>query len=148
MIICLFASYINCNNYKNMNNQNNKFLEDLCLISPREKFSSIDGLLEASDNFNRKICKAPTSPNWIKKSMDKSLLKTFLNFANSAYPILHEDVLYLCQDFLQIKKVHGSAKEKLLYKSMTVIDLIERLIKKVRYDTDTLSLCMVCIKIE
>ena len=112
----------------------NKFLRDLSSISPKEKFSSIDELLEASDNFNRKICKAPTSPNWIKKSMDQSLKSTYLNFANSAYPILHEDILYLCRDFLQIKKVRGSAKEKLLYESMTVIDLIERLIKKVRYD--------------
>ena len=112
----------------------NKFLRDLSSISPKEKFLSIDELLEASDNFNRKICKAPTSPNWIKKSMDQSLKSTYLNFANSAYPILHEDILYLCQDFLQIKKVRGSTKEKLLYESMTVIDLIERLIKKVRYD--------------
>ena len=130
MIICLYSSFINCK--KNMN-QNN-LLEDLCLIKPEEKFSSIDELLEASDNFNRKISKAPTSANWINKSMDKNVLTSFLNFANSAYPILHEDILYLCRDFLQIKKVRGSAKEKLLYESMTVIDLIERLIKKVRYD--------------
>ena len=113
-------------------NQNN-LLEDLCLIKPEEKFSSIDELLEASDNFNRKISKAPTSANWINKSMDKNVLTSFLDFANSAYPILHENILYLCEDFLKIKKEHGSHKEKLLYKSLTVIDLIDRIIKKVRY---------------
>ena len=111
----------------------NKLLEDLCLIKPEEKFSSIDELLEASDNFNRKISKAPTSANWINKSMDKNVLTSFLDFANSAYPILHEDILNLCEDFLKIKKEHGSHKEKLLYKSLTVIDLIDRIIKKVRY---------------
>ena len=115
----------------------NKLLEDLCLINPEEKFSSIDELLEASDNFNRKISKAPTSANWINKSMDKNVLTSFLNFANSAYPILHEDILYLCQEFLQTKKLHGSVIEKNLYKSMTVIDLIDRLIRKVS-----------CIKLE
>ena len=129
MIICLYASFMNCK--KNMNQ--NKLLEDLCLINPEEKFSSIDELLEASDNFNRKISKAPTSANWINKSMDKNVLTSFLNFANSAYPILHEDILYLCEDFLKIKKEHGSQKEKLLYKTLTVIDLIDRIIKKVRH---------------
>lgn len=129
MIICLYASFMNCK--KNMNQ--NKLLEDLCLIKPEEKFSSIDELLEASDNFNRKISKAPTSANWINKSMDKNVLTSFLNFANSAYPILHEDILYLCEDFLKIKKEHGSQKEKLLYKTLTVIDLIDRIIKKVRH---------------
>ena len=119
---------MNCK--KNMNQ--NKLLEDLCLINPEEKFSSIDELLEASDNFNRKISKAPTSANWINKSMDKNVLTSFLNFANSAYPILHEDILYLCQEFLQTKKLYGSVIEKNLYKSMTVIDLIDRLIRKVR----------------
>ena len=130
MLICLYASsFMNCKN--NMNQ--NKLLEDLCLIKPEEKFSSIDELLEASDNFNRKISKAPTSANWINKSMDKNVLTSFLDFANSAYPILHEDILNLCEDFLKIKKEHGSHKEKLLYKSLTVIDLIDRIIKKVRY---------------
>ena len=133
IIYLLFINYIS-SKAQNIMNQN-KFLEDLYQIKPNQKFTSINEFLEESEIFNKNIRKAPpTSANWIKKSMDKDTLSTFLNFANSAYPILHEDVLYLCQDFLQIKKVHGSAKEKLLYKSMTVIDLIERLIKKVRYD--------------
>ena len=65
--------------------------------------------------------------------MDKDTLSTFLNFANSAYPILHKDILDLCQEFLQIKKLHGSVIEKNLYKSFTVIDMIDGLIRKVRY---------------
>ena len=108
-----------------------KFLQTLCQISSKEKFSSVNELINASDNFNRTICKAPTKDNWIKKSMDENSLETFLKFANSAYPILHEDVLFLSEHFLQIKKVHGNLTEKTFYESMNVIDLIDRLIKKV-----------------
>ena len=114
-----------------MNDDHTKFLQTLCQISSKEKFSSVNELINASDNFNRTICKAPTKDNWIKKSMDKSSLETFLKFANSAYPILHEDVLFLSEQFLQIKKDHGNLTEIIFYESMNVIDLIDRLIKKV-----------------
>ena len=108
-----------------------KFLQTLCQISSKEKFSSVNELINASDNFNRTICKAPTKDNWIKKSMDENSLETFLKFANSAYPILHEDVLFLSEQFLQMKKNHGNLTEKTFYQPMNVIDLIDRLIKKV-----------------
>merc|ERR1711963_90807 len=49
---------------------------------------------------------------------------------NCSYPILHEDVLTLFHQFLKLKKVHGTSKEKAVYESMPVIDLIDRLIKK------------------
>ena len=114
-----------------MNDDHTKFLQTLCQISSKEKFSSVNELINASDNFNRTICKAPTKDNWIKKSMDENSLETFLKFANSAYPILHEDVLFLSEQFLQIKKDHGNLIEKTFYQPMNVIDLIDRLIKKV-----------------
>ena len=114
-----------------MNDDHTKFLQTLCQISSKEKFSSVNELINASDNFNRTICKAPTKDNWIKKSMDENSLETFLKFANSAYPILHEDVLFLSEQFLQIKKDHGNLTEKTFYRPMNVIDLIDRLIKKV-----------------
>ena len=114
-----------------MNDDHSKFLQTLCQISSKEKFSSVNELINASDNFNRTICKAPTKDNWIKKSMDENSLETFLKFANSAYPILHEDVLFLSEQFLQIKKDHGNLSEKTFYQPMNVIDLIDRLIKKV-----------------
>ena len=114
-----------------MNDDHTKFLQTLCQISSKEKFSSVNELINASDNFNRTICKAPTKDNWIKKSMDENSLETFLKFANSAYPILHEDVLFLSEQFLQMKKNHGNLTEKTFYQPMNVIDLIDRLIKKV-----------------
>ena len=95
-----------------MNDHTTKFLQTLCQISSKEKFSSINELINASDNFNKTTCKAPTKDNWIKKSMDQNSLETFLKFANSAYPILHEDILFLSEQFLQIKKDHGNVTEK------------------------------------
>merc|ERR1711953_142816 len=62
--------------------------------------------------------------------MDENSLETFLKFANSAYPILHEDVLFLSEQFLQMKKNYGNLIEKTFYEPMNVIDLIDRLIKK------------------
>ena len=114
-----------------MNDHTTKFLQTLCQISSKEKFSSINELINASDNFNKTTCKAPTKDNWIKKSMDENSLEIFLKFANSAYPILHEDILFLSEQFLQIKKDHGNVTEKTFYEPMNVIDLIDRLIKKV-----------------
>ena len=112
-------------------NDHTKFLQTLSQISSKEKFSSINELINASDNFNKTTCKAPTKDNWIKKSMDENSLEIFLKFANSAYPILHEDILFLSEQFLQIKKDHGNVTEKTFYEPMNVIDLIDRLIKKV-----------------
>ena len=97
-----------------------------------KNFSSIEEFLEASENFENSICRAPTSANWIQRTMDQELLKTFLSFANSAYPIIHESVLILCYEFLKIKKTCGTKQEQSLYNQLTIIDLIDRLILKVR----------------
>ena len=118
-----------------------KFLHDLCEVKLISKFVSVNEFLDVSDKFEATICKAPTSDNWIKRSMNKDLQNTFLNYANTAYPILHESVLFLCNDFLQIKRINGTELEKAFYNSMTAIDLIDRLIKKVN------TLCSKYIKI-
>ena len=107
-------------------------LHELCEVKPMKKFTSIEEFLEASDKFENSICSAPTSANWIQRTMDQELLKTFLSFANSACPIIHESVLSLCYEFLEIKKSCGTKQEQSLYNQMTIIDLIDRLIKKVR----------------
>ena len=96
-----------------------------------QKFHTIDEFLIASDEFSKNISTAPTIENWIRKSMNKETLDIFLEYANSAYPILHEDVLVLCEDFLNFKKQHGTFIEKRIYESMAIFELIDRLISKV-----------------
>ncbi|XP_075155314.1 ADP-ribosylarginine hydrolase CG2909-like [Haematobia irritans] len=48
----------------------------------------------------------------------------------SAYPVIHEKVLFLIIDFLQHKLKYGSRKEKKLYKGMSLIDFVQRLLTK------------------
>ena len=97
-----------------------------------QKFSSPNELLKASKEFEETVRKAPTKESWIKESMPEDLLKTFTEFANLSYPIIHEDVLYLAEEFLQIKRNHGTSVEKSIYESMPLCNFIDRLIKKVR----------------
>ena len=95
------------------------------------KFSSPNELLKASKEFEETVRKAPTKENWVKESMPEDLLQTFTNFANSSYPILHEDVLSLAGEFLQVKRNHGTNVEKSIYESISLCHFIDRLINKV-----------------
>ena len=107
-----------------------KTLQFLKLVKPHAKFSDIKEFLKESDEFEQKIHKAPTSQNWIKSNSKDP--QTFMKYANESYPILHEKVLVLCQDFLNFKLKNGSQVEKKFYENLTILDLIDRLIKKVR----------------
>eukprot|EP00096_Caligus_rogercresseyi_P002374 TRINITY_DN14493_c0_g1_i1.p1 TRINITY_DN14493_c0_g1~~TRINITY_DN14493_c0_g1_i1.p1 ORF type:complete len:449 (+),score=89.59 TRINITY_DN14493_c0_g1_i1:130-1476(+) len=50
--------------------------------------------------------------------------------AESAYPLVHEDVLELMVDFLDFKRKNGSQIEKSIYKDMTIPEFVNRLISK------------------
>ena len=96
-----------------------------------QNFLSPNELLKASKEFEDTVRKAPTKENWIKESMPEDLLKIFTEYANSSYPLIHEDVLCLADEFLQVKRNHGTSVEKSIYESMTLCNFIDRLIKKV-----------------
>ncbi|XP_071546619.1 uncharacterized protein [Panulirus ornatus] len=49
---------------------------------------------------------------------------------NSAYPLVHERVLPLLASFLTHKRTHGRRREKELYSSLNILDLVDRLLKK------------------
>ena len=104
-----------------------ELLESLSKVKTLPKFTTLEEFLELSQKFEKTIHKAPTKANWIKTGDSEN----YLEFANSSYPILHEDVLTLCHQFSKLKKIHGTSKEKTVYENMSVIDLIDRLIKKV-----------------
>lgn len=48
----------------------------------------------------------------------------------SAYPIIHERVLKLCAEFLTFKSTHGNQIEKNVYKDMSILEFIQRLLEK------------------
>ncbi|XP_065363956.1 uncharacterized protein LOC135957192 [Calliphora vicina] len=48
----------------------------------------------------------------------------------SAYPLIHEKVLYLIIDFLEHKLRYGSSCERKLYKNMSICEFVQRLLTK------------------
>ncbi|KAI8117793.1 hypothetical protein CVS40_10394 [Lucilia cuprina] len=48
----------------------------------------------------------------------------------SAYPVIHEKVLYLIIDFLEHKLRYGSPCERKLYKNITICEFVQRLLTK------------------
>lgn len=50
--------------------------------------------------------------------------------ANSTYPLVHEAMLPLIARWLTHKRLYGSAVEKALYKNITLIEFIHRLLEK------------------
>lgn len=91
----------------------------------------MDSLLDYSRKFRNgiKISK-PTSKNWIDaiRKGDNFSDDEIVGLANCSYPILHEDVLPLINDFLDFKRAHGSRKEKRIYEFMDTLGLVQRLI--------------------
>ncbi|XP_045119074.1 uncharacterized protein LOC123509005 isoform X2 [Portunus trituberculatus] len=67
----------------------------------------------------------------------KTLLKggvhdeaTLEEHVNSAYPVVHERVLPLLAAFLHFKRHHGRKKEREVYGTLGLLDLVDRLLKK------------------
>ena len=102
-------------------------MTDLQKVEIPTKYGSLEDFLKDSEEFEAQICKAPTIANWIT-TQNKD--PDWLNMANQSYPILHEEVLQLCQKFLEYKQKYGNSKEKEFYVKMSLISLIERLISK------------------
>ena len=87
-------------------------------------------LVERSNEFfrNNVGVKVQTNANLIENMSDRS--ETIERFANQAYPIIHEKVVDLIQDFLAFKRQHGSSVERELYLAMSVAEFVDRLVSK------------------
>lgn len=90
-----------------------------------------DVLLNASNKFEKEVCKIPTHNNKIVNiAKSEALKKEILEHAKGTCPIMHKKVMDFIPLFLEHKLKYGSSKEKALYKDMTVNDFIDRLLKK------------------
>jgi len=69
-----------------------------------------------------------TKANLIENMRHKS--ETIERFAQQAYPIIHQSLVGLIQDFLSLKLNHGSSIERDFYKEMTLPDFVDRLVSK------------------
>ena len=99
-------------------------------FSSPQKNVTFEQLKKNSDEFFRHNpgCKVQTSANMVG-SMKQHKEKIEL-FANKAYPVIHEKVVTLIEDFLLYKKEKGSLVEKDLFSNMSFLKFVDRLICK------------------
>lgn len=69
----------------------------------------------------------PVFDNTSQAYLNSDLAKTDMS---ESYPLIHEDLLPVMQEFLQSKQVEGSAVEKKLYAGMDLVTFVDRLFTK------------------
>ena len=86
-----------------------------------EPESLVDDLLSASETFHASN-EYPVHLNRVKHVVGRGVAskEEVARDLAASYPILHEDVIHLICAFLESKLVHGSEKEKQLYKVGTI----------------------------
>lgn len=89
--------------------------------------TTVDDLLKNSEKFPIKFPIDTGRCKSLITSIKKEILDSYIN---SAYPLIHEYALFLFAKFLLYKKKYGSIIERKLYKTMSVVNLIERLLFK------------------
>ena len=91
---------------------------------------SLNELIEKSKEFgklNRFGSTNTTCEKLLERGYEKEIL---LENAKSAYPIVHHKVLKLIEDFLELKKKHGTPIEKNIYNNLKTSEFIDRLLTK------------------
>ncbi len=102
------------------------FCQQVTCHSYDEQFKQ---LVEASEKFNSEICIFPTKSNRIKSiAQTEEQQKKFVQQANSVQVICDQSVRLLIKNFLNHKRKFGTNQEKKLYKNMSEVDFIKRLI--------------------
>lgn len=82
---------------------------------------SYENLVKNSNAFNDSIIKFPTRDNLIKelKINDPSYPNKISQFAAETRILIHSSVIPFIEKFLELKRIHGSKKEKDLYAKMS-----------------------------
>lgn len=91
--------------------------------------TNLDELMKLSDEFSNTI-KFPIDTVRCKTLVSAVKKETLERNIKSSYPIVHESALYLYAKFLLHKRKNGTEKEKNIYKSMNLVEFVERLLKK------------------
>gem|GEM_PF-1001687 len=96
----------------------------------KQALDVLNTLVQKSDSFNNSVGRFPTTSNRIKNICGNDLVKkeTVAKQAQNAYPLMHNKVTSLMNDFLTYKKLYGSDIEKALYATMNINDFINRLL--------------------
>jgi hypothetical protein len=87
-------------------------------------------LVDQSNSFDKVIGTFPTKNNRIAEiaGNNLSMQQKIVEHAQSAYPLIHQEVQSFITQFLHYKKSNGTKIEKALYKDMSVQQFIMRLL--------------------
>ncbi|XP_045599215.2 uncharacterized protein [Procambarus clarkii] len=102
-------------------------LRQLALVEPLPTVT-LQEVMEKSDRFPVVF---PVYTARLKTLLKGGLQQESLEEqVNSTYPLVHARVLPLLAAFLHYKRTYGRRKEKELYSSLSLLDLVDRLLKK------------------
>ena len=122
-------------------------VRELASVVP-PKGVALSDILSRSRQFERDIRKGrPTKDNWLEAMKKKNSETKLQALVEGTRPVVHEKVLVLAERFLEWKKVNGNEVEKKVYKDMSLLGLVDRLIKKVRAFQITFRLFQFCMSI-
>lgn len=93
----------------------------------RPDLSTLSTILEKSDNFPRKFPVDSDRCKTLQTVVDKDTLQRNIN---SAYPILHENILHFYAQFILHKRKNGNSIEKEVYSDMDLLKFVDRLLTK------------------
>ena len=95
--------------------------------APPADLDNLDTFLEASETFGT-TNRYPVDSNLTKTLLHLNLADRdrLLSNANESYPLIHEDLVKLFEDFLALKKAKGTEIEKGIYQGMGVQGLVDR----------------------
>lgn len=104
---------------------------------PNPRALSFSAIQERARRFEADIKHGrPTKHNWTENLVRKNLTKftkeeIAADFAAKSYPLIDEKFIPLALNFIDFKSEHGNDLERELYKDLTLVGLLDRLIKKV-----------------
>ncbi|XP_064111918.1 uncharacterized protein LOC135219248 isoform X4 [Macrobrachium nipponense] len=104
-----------------------EYLEPCKDVEPPPKVT-LEEFVEKSDAFSVPFpVQTARVKTLIKNGIDKETLEDKIN---SSYPLIHERLLPLIAMFIHKKQQFGRKKEKELYSSMTLVEFVNRLLKR------------------
>ncbi|XP_069683119.1 uncharacterized protein [Periplaneta americana] len=99
-----------------------------CLNITKPQDISLDELQQCSTQFPLKFPIEAVLCSTLLTNQPDVTREILEHHINSSYPLLHEAAFSLYMNFLDHKKKFGTHIEKALYKNMSVIDLVQRLL--------------------
>lgn len=92
----------------------------------------MEEILHRSESFHRQLgwdLDAQNRIKWVLRNCASATPGAVDVFARTTRPIVNGEIPGLLQNYLDMKRLHGSDLEKMLYEQMSVSELFERLLK-------------------